>query len=302
MAMVRQQLQFHYLPPSVLDTLHHVELIARGLVEGSLAGLHRSPYLGFSSEFSEYRKYCPGDPIKALDWVVYLRTDRYYIKQFQAETNSRVFVLLDQSASMTLGAKDQRKFNYACYLAAAFLYLAQRQRDAIGLATFSDRVHEFFPARTAPAHLRRLLLHLEGLKPAGPSQASACFARLAEAIPRRSLVVIFTDCLDRDPAFMRQLEQFRYNQCELVLFQVLDPKELTFPYQGLVEFRDLETQEVIEVDAEDYREAYLAELERYNQQLKSVAERMNIWYERLSTETPFERALMGFFHKREKLF
>ncbi len=302
MPVTRDKTVFHYLPPGVLDTLQNVEMVARGLVEGALAGLHRSPYTGFSSEFSEYRKYCPGDPVKFLDWVVYLRTDRYYIKQFHEETNTRVYVLLDVSNSMSLGPRHRQKFNYGCYLAAAFMYLMHRQRDAVGLFTYSDRVQDYFPARTAPAHLRQLLLHLEGLKPAGRSAAAPCFHRAAETIPRRSLVLVFSDFFDLDPAFLRSLEHFRYQQCEVILFQVLDPQETKFPFRGLVEFKDRETGETIEVESEDYRESYLEALQGYNRAAREACNRMDIAFEELATDTPFERALMAYFYKREKLY
>lgn len=293
---------FHYLPPSVLDTLRNVEMIARELVEGTLAGLHRSPYVGFSSEFSEYRKYVPGDPVKFLDWHVFAKTDRYYIKQFHEETNTRCYVLLDVSNSMALGAAGQQKFNYCCYLAAAFMYLVQRQRDAVGLFTYSDAVQEYFPAKGSYSNLRNLLSHLEGLEPTGPSQAAKCFHRIAEEIPRRSLVLIFSDFFDLEPGFLQSLEHFRFNQSEVILFQVLDSLERDFPFQGLVEFEDKETGEIIEVESADYRDSYLGALGSYNAELKANCDRMQVSFEALDTATPFERALLAYFYKREKLF
>lgn len=294
--------RFHYLPPRVLDQLRNVEMVARGLVEGTLAGLHRSPYTGFSSEFSEYRKYVPGDAMKFLDWHVFAKTDRYYIKQFHEETNTRCYVLLDVSASMALGHGSQRKFNYACYLAAAFLYLMQRQRDAVGLFTYAEQVRDYFPAKSSSSHLRQLLLHLEGLRPEGRSNAAASLARAAEAIPRRSLVLVFSDFFDPHPEFLHQLEHLRYNRSEVILFQVLDPLEADFPFKGLIEFEDLETGAIMEVESEDYRASYLAELARYSGQLKAACERMNVTLEGLSTATPFERALLAWFYRRERLF
>ena len=145
------------LSPRMLDSLKNLELVARAMVEGSLTGLHRSPYHGFSSEFSEYRKYCPGDAVKHVDWVAYAKTDRYYVKQYEDETNTRAYIVLDRSGSMALGAAKNHKFNYACYLAAAFLYLMQRQKDAVGLFTYTDRIESYYPAKTSRMHMLSLL-------------------------------------------------------------------------------------------------------------------------------------------------
>lgn len=293
---------FHYLPPDTLDAFRNVELIARGLVEGALTGLHRSPYNGFSSEFSEYRKYCPGDAVRFVDWLAYAKTDRYYVKQFHEETNTRCYVLLDCSGSMGFGEGRLRKFHYCCYCAAAMCYLMQRQHDAVGLATYAETVHDYFPAKSSQGHLRRLLRHLETVRPAGRSAAGPCFHRIAEAIPRRSMVMVFSDFFDADPELVRSLEHFRYNRNEVLLFQVLDRLELEFPYEGLAEFRDLETGEIVEVECEDFRGVYLDSLERYNRELKATTGRMNVHLEVLSTASPFEKALLAVLHKRQRLY
>lgn len=289
------------MPPETLDALRNLELVAKRLVEGTITGLHRSPYHGFSAEFAEHRKYCPGDTVRHVDWLVYAKTDRYYVKQFEEETNTRAYVALDISGSMALGQQRRRKFNYACYLAAAFMYLFQRQRDAVGLFTYADRVHDYFPARGARRHFLSLLAHLEGLKPAGKSNAASCFHRIADEVHRRSLVLIFSDFFDLDPHFVKALEHFRFKQCEVILMQVLDPLETEFPFQGLVDFRDLETGDRIEVEAQDFRDYYLADLEAYNRELRLICNRMDIGFESLSTGGDFARALVAYFHKREKM-
>ncbi|MBP5226935.1 MAG: DUF58 domain-containing protein [Kiritimatiellae bacterium] len=289
------------LTPRLLDSLKHVDWVARMLVEGALTGLHRSPYHGFSSEFSEYRKYCPGDPVKHVDWVAYAKSDRYYVKQYEDETNTRAYIALDCSGSMRMGNGTLHKFHYACYLAAAFIYLMQRQKDAVGLFTFADRVRDYFPARNARLHTLEMLSHIEQLAPDGVTDMAACFHRMAEEVHRRSVVLIFSDFLDPSPDFLKSLQHFRHKGCEVVLFQVLDALETTFPYHGLLAFKDLETGETLEVESEDCREGYLAGLDAYQRQLRQIAGRMNRGFETLNTRTPFERALLAYFHKRERM-
>lgn len=290
------------LTPRMLDTLRNLELVARAMVEGTLTGLHRSPYHGFSSEFSEYRKYCPGDAVKHVDWVAYAKTDRYYVKQYEDETNTRTYVVLDRSGSMALGSAKPHKFHYACYLAAAFIYLMQRQKDAVGLFSYSDKITSYFPAKGSRLHMLSLLAHLETLVPEGRSDAGPCFHRIAEEIHRRSIVLIFSDFFDPTPSFVNSLRQFQHKNCEVLLFQVLAPMETQFPFRGLIEFRDMETGEALEVESEDCREAYLSDLNRYIRDMKRICGRMNMGFETLSTGTPFDRALLAYFHKRERMF
>ncbi len=294
--------QTSFLTPRTLDTLKNLELVARAMVEGTLTGLHRSPYHGFSSEFSEYRKYCPGDAVKHVDWVAYAKTDRYYVKQYEDETNTRSYVILDQSGSMALGGEKSHKFHYACYLAAAFIYLLQRQKDAVGLFTYTDTIQSYFPAKCSRLHMLSLLSHLESLVPNGRSDAAPCFHRIAEEVHRRSLVMVFSDFFDMNPSFVSSLRHFQHKSCEVILFQVLDPLETTFPFRGLIEFRDMETGESLEVESEDCREAYLTDLNGYIQNMKRICGRMNMGFETLNTGTPFDRALLAYFHKRERMF
>lgn len=291
-----------FLTPRTLDTLKNIELVARSMVEGTLTGLHRSPYHGFSSEFSEYRKYCPGDPVRFVDWVAYAKTDRYYVKQYEDETNTRSYVVLDCSGSMALGSGKHHKFNYACYLTAAFIYLMHRQKDAVGMFTYADKILNYFPAQCSRLHMLSLLSHLENLAPDGRSDAEPCFQRIAEEVHRRSIVLIFSDFLDPNESFVQSLRWFQHKNCEVVLFQVLDPVETKFPFRGLIEFRDLETGESLEIESEDCRDTYLADLKSYVQHMKQLCGRMNMSFETLTTDTPFERALLAYFHKREKLF
>ena len=293
---------YEFLTPRTLDALKNIEMVARTMVEGTLTGLHRSPYHGFSSEFSEYRKYCPGDAVKYVDWVAYAKTDRYYVKQYEDETNTRTYVVLDQSASMGLGSAKTHKFHYACYLAAAFIYLMHRQKDAVGLFTYNDKIISYYPAQGSRLHMMSLLSHLEHLMPEGRSDAAPCFHRIAEEIHRRSIVIIFSDFFDMNEQFIGSLRHFQHKSCEVVLFQILDPMETEFPFRGLIEFSDMETGESIEVESEDCRDAYLEDLNRYIRNMKQLCGRMNISFETLSTGTAFDKALLAYFHKRERMF
>ncbi len=294
---------YTYLPASTPETLKNIELVARTLVEGGMLGLHRSPFRGFSSEFAEYRKYSPGDSVRYIDWKTYARSDRYYIKCFEEETNLNAFLLLDTSASM--GMKDAKnapvKFNYACYLAGAFLYLMHQQRDASGLMTWSDTVGECSDCSNTAAHLMSCLKKLETLAPGGESNAGPCLEILAGRIPRRSLVLIFSDFLDRDTSFLKALNHLIFNRCEIVLFQILNEDERSFPYRGLVRFEDLETKNAMELDAEGVRNHYFRAFREYHSALADFCDAHRIALEPMSTAIPFERALAAYFTKREAL-
>ncbi|MFA6658876.1 MAG: DUF58 domain-containing protein [Victivallaceae bacterium] len=296
---------YTYLPSSTLDSLKNIELVARSLVEGGMLGLHRSPYRGFSSEFSEYRKYSSGDDVRHIDWKTYARSDRHYIKCFEEDSNLNSYILLDTSNSMTMqndGAESPAKFNYACYLAAAFMYLAHKQHDAFGLYTWAEQVDNFEGCSNSLSHLTSQLKRLEKLKPGGESDSEKCLSRIAELIPQRSLVLIFSDFLDRNENFIKPLHHLDFKKCEVILFQVMTENELKFPYRGLVRFEDLETAENIEVESESCRSYYLEALRNYNHRLRMFTEHHRMVFETISTATPFESALLAYFSKRTAMY
>ena len=293
---------YHFLPSETLDTLSNIEMVSKYLVEGSIMGLHRSPYRGFSAEFAEYRKYCPGDSVKHVDWFAYAKTDRYYVKQFENETNLNSYIILDISNSMSMPGTKKHKFNYACYMAAAFMYLMQRQRDAVGLFTYNDIIREYYPPRNSRKHMLNLLAVLENISPFGRTDAGKCFHDIAEQISKRSLVLIFSDFLDLDAEFVKSLEHFRYKKAEVILFQILDELELTLPYNGFIEFEDMETGDRIEVESEFSRDSYLKDLTDYIGEVKATCEKRNIMFATINTATPFEKSLLAYFAKREELY
>jgi len=292
-----------YLPPSALDSLQRIDLVARELVEGAMLGLHRSPFRGFSPEFAEYREYAPGDNVKYIDWKCCARTDRYYVKCFEEESNLNGFVLLDTSASMGVpdSAGRPAKFHYAACLAAAFLYLFQRQRDAGALMSWSSAVGECTECSASLAHFLRCMRRLEALKPSGISNAAPCLEKLSERIPRRSMVLIFSDLLDRNPEFYKSLSRLLYNRCEVIIFQVLNQDELEFPYSGVIRFKDPESGQMLELDADGWRDDYMRGLQEWNQSIRKFCDRGRITIEPVSTAIPFERALAAYFTRREAM-
>lgn len=290
-----------FLDPAVIARLGTMELKARTVVEGFLSGLHRSPYKGFSVEFAEYRQYLPGDDLSTLDWKVYARTDRHYVKKFEEETNLECHVLLDLSASMACkGAAPMTKLEYGSVLAASLAYLMNRQRDATGLIAFDDRIVFRMPAGARPGHLHALLLALERFEPGRRSDVGRPLHQLAEALTKRSLVVLISDMLDDPEPVIRGLKHLKFRGTDVVVFQVLDPNELTFPFRGASRFRDVETDQEITAEPSAIRTAYLRELAgltlRYDRELRGAG----IDYVQLDTSQPLDFALLAYLSARAR--
>ena len=290
-----------FLDPAVIARLGTMELKARTVVEGFLSGLHRSPYKGFSVEFAEYRQYLPGDDLSTLDWKVYARTDRHYVKKFEEETNLECHVLLDLSASMAYrGAAPMSKLEYGSVLAASLAFLMNRQRDATGLIAFEDRIVFRMPAGARPGHLHALLLALERLAPGHRSDVSRPLHQLAEALTKRSMVVLISDMLDDPEPVIKGLKHLKFRGSDVVVFQLLDPNELTFPFRGASKFRDVETGEEITADPASVRTAYLRELAgltlRYDRELRGAG----IDYVQLDTSQPLDFALLAYLSARAR--
>jgi uncharacterized protein (DUF58 family) len=229
-----------FLDPAIIARLGTMELKARTVVEGFLSGLHRSPFKGFSVEFAEYRQYLPGDDLSTLDWKVYARSDRHYVKKFEEETNLEAHLLLDTSASMAYrGAAAMSKLEYGCVLAASLAFLMNRQRDAAGLIAFDDRIRFRLPAGSRTGHLHALMLALERMQAGSMSDVGRPLHQLAEALTKRSLVVLISDLLDDPEPAVRGLRHLKFRGTDVIVFQLLDPNELTFPFRGPSKFRDL---------------------------------------------------------------
>jgi uncharacterized protein (DUF58 family) len=290
-----------FLDPGIIARLGTMELKARTVVEGFLSGLHRSPYKGFSVEFAEYRQYLPGDDLNTLDWKVYARTDRHYVKKFEEETNLECHLLLDQSASMAYrGAAPMSKLEYGSVLAASLAFLMNRQRDATGLIAFDEQIRFRLPAAGRPGHLHALLLALERIQPGLRSNVGRPLHQLAEALLKRSLVVLISDLLDDPEPVIKGLRHLKFRGTDVVVFQVLDPNELTFPFKGAAKFKDIETDEEVVADPARARRDYLRELAgltlRYDRELRGAG----IDYVQLDTSQPLDFALLTYLSARAR--
>jgi uncharacterized protein (DUF58 family) len=291
-----------FLDPETIARLGSLDLKARTIVEGFLAGLHRSPFKGFSVEFAEYRQYLPGDDLATLDWKVYARTDRHFVKKFEEETNLDCHILLDVSQSMGYASGAVTKIRYSSFLAAALAYLMNRQRDAVGLITFDDRILSLLPASARAGHLTSLLVTLERLTLGHRTDVAKPLRDLAEAIRKRGLVVLISDLLDDPGRVLEGLKHFKYRGTEVIVFQVLDPAELRFPFEQAARFRDAETADEVLAVPSVVREKYLeaiAELqERYRRELQLAG----IDYVALDTSVPLETGLMHYLMTRRRAY
>src|ERR687887_998948 len=250
-----------FLDPAVIARLGTLELKARTIVEGFLSGLHRSPFKGFSVEFAEYRQYMPGDDLSTIDWKVYARSDRFYVKKFEEETNLECHLMIDVSGSMAYGDHHaMTKFEYGACLAAALAYLMNRQRDAVGLTAFDKEIVSMLPASSRPGHLRSLLVTLDRLKTAHETNVSKPLHQLAESLTKRGMVVLISDLLDDPDAVIRGLKHFQFRGIDVIVFHILDPDEIEFPFERPTRFEDLETREEIMAAPGAVRELYLKQI------------------------------------------
>ena len=291
-----------FLDPATLARLGTLDLTARTIVEGFLTGLHRSPFKGFSVEFAEYRQYLPGDDLATLDWKVYARTDRHFVKKFEEETNLECHILLDVSRSMGYGSGPVTKLQYGSFLAAALAYLMNRQRDAVGLIAFDDEIIEMRPPSARAGHLTSLLVTLERLKLGDQTNVAKPLRDLAEAIRKRGMVVLISDLLDDPARVLEGLKHFRYRGTEVIVFHVLDPAELSFPFEQVARFRDMETaDEVLAVPA-TVRGQYLQAISDLQEQYRRELRLAGIDYTMLNTSVPLETALMSYLLTRRRSF
>jgi uncharacterized protein (DUF58 family) len=286
--------------PTSLAKYGRLALVARDLVEGFLTGAHKSPYKGFSVEFAEHRQYYPGDEIRHIDWRAYGKTDRYFVKEYEEETNLRAHLLVDASGSMNYRGKHPSKFQYAQYVAASLAYLMLHQRDAVGLVTHDTRVREVIPPRATAKHLLRVLHTLEQTQPGGETSMAPLWHELAAQLPRRGLVVILSDCFDQLDLLLRALRHFRHQRHEVLLFHVLAPEEIEFPYTKWTQFRNLEVaNHKLLVDPQRLRKEYLKNFEAFCRQLREQTGQMQVDYHLMRTDAPVDRALGVYLTKRQ---
>ena len=287
------------LDPALLASIADLEMVARVVVDGTVAGLHRSPFHGYSAEFSQYRHYRPGDDLKYVDWKLFARTDRFYTKQYRETTNMLAQVAVDASGSMSYGGSGGvSKLNYARMLAAALSYLISRQGDGVGLVAYDDKIREFIPSRTGPLHLRRLLVRLAGIQPSGQTAAADAFRRAAELLKRRGLFIVLSDLYDEDASVEAELRRAVRMGHEVAVFHVLSREELEFPLHGQVELEDLESGATVVTNAQAIRDAYRRRMRDFVEGWRLRCTSHGIDYTTAVTDLPLDAALRGYLLKR----
>lgn len=303
MAQNSQDLQ-RYLLPEVVSKIKNLELIAKYIVEGFLVGLHKSPFHGFSVEFSEHRQYMPGDNIRDIDWKVYGRTDRYYIKQYEEETNLKANILLDISGSMQYSSHSISKFQYAVYLAAAFSYLLLKQRDAVGITLFSDKIHRHLPPKSTNSYIKFLLTELDK---ASPQQAQTAVSQtlheMAEKIKRPGLIILLSEFLYEDPQkVIEGLRHFRHYQHEVIVFNIMDPNDRFFDFDDEATFIDLETDESLKTQPYLIRHHYQQLINDFYEEIRRECHNMQVDFQTILTNESFDKAMMRYLIKRKRLY
>ena len=290
------------LTPEYISQLSNMELRARLIVEGFLIGMHRSPYHGFSVEFAEHRQYFPGDDIGNIDWKVYGRSDRLYIKQYEEETNLKAYILIDASNSMGFRRDGNvTKLEYASFLAAGLVYLMMKQQDATGLAVYDENVRSFFEPHLTYSYMKLLLTELSDLKPNARTSTATALSTLAERIKRRGLIIVISDFLDDTRSVVTALKHFRHRKNEVIAFHIMDDAERNLDFTGDTLFTDLETGEQISTQVSALKTAYKKSVDSFIHDLKSKCFENDIDYTLISTTMPFDKALTEYLMRRQKI-
>jgi uncharacterized protein (DUF58 family) len=297
------QQTYKYLDPEALGKLKNMSVAARRVVEGFFAGHHRSPFKGFSIEFAEHREYTPGVDPRHLDWRVYGRRDKLYVKQYEEETSLRCYLLIDKSASMGYrsDAAQLTKLEYASFLAASLAYVMAFQHDAVGLITSDTGVQSRIPARQGSSHLQVLLQHLEKTTPSGQTNLAANLHELAESLKRRALIVLISDLFDEPDKVVEALKHFRHKRSEVIVIQTLDPAEIDFPFDDITRIEDLETAREVVSDPQAFRKAYLEELAKFLEVVRGGCRSAGIDYTIARTDEAFDRFLGNYLTRRQAM-
>ena len=289
-----------YLKPEVIRQVARLDLRAKFIVEGFISGLHSSPFQGFSVEFSEHRKYTPGDNIATIDWNVYAKTDRYYTKKFQAETNLTGYLVMDLSGSMGYTYRQElTKFEYGLSLAAALSYLMIHQQDPVGLIAFDHQVCQSLPPKSRRSQLANILALLSKLRPEGKTAIAKSLHQVAGMIRHRSLVMLFSDLLDDFEPIKKALHRLRFTGHDVIIFHILDEAEALFPFEGMLQLEDNESTETLLVDAEGIKADYLEEVAEFRESYRKECHGARIDYVPLHTGMPFDKALMSYLLSRQ---
>lgn len=293
--------EIDFLKPEIISKLSTMELRAKMVVEGFLAGLHKSPFHGFSVEFAEFRQYLPGDEIKKLDWKAYAKTGKFYIKKFEDETNLISNLIIDNSASMGFASGGISKLRYASYIASAISYLSIKQRDAVGITFIDEKINFSLKPVATNSQLKRILTELENIKPSNETNLANILHNLTDKLNRKGLVIILSDLLDEENKMINALKHLRFNKHEVVVFHILDPVELDFTFSGDLNFIDMENKKNLKTNAFQIKKSYKNELNRFINFYKKECLNQNIDYVLLNTKTPFDISLTKYLDKRSRL-
>lgn len=291
-----------YLDPALISKLKTIELKARYVVEGFMIGLHRSPFHGFSVEFSEHRPYMQGDALKNIDWKVYAKSEKYVIKQFEEETNLICHILLDSSKSMNFKHSGKiSKIEYAITLAASLSYLMINQQDSVGLTVYSDKIDGYFPPKSNKIYLKNILAALNNINASGKTSTAVCLNQIAEKIKKRGLTIIISDLFDNPDSIISAFKHIRYKKNEVIVFQILDPSEKNFGFDGDAVFIDSETGSELTTQPHHIQKAYQSAMGEFISKIKNECLNYGIEYNLIETDQPFDKAILSYFMKRARM-
>ncbi len=291
-----------FIDPQTLTRIASLELIARTVVEGFISGLHRSPHLGFSVNFAEYRSYRPGDDIRKIDWKVYGRTDRFFVKEYEGETNTGIHLILDCSRSMTYASRGISKLEYGQFLAASLGYFAFKQRDAVGFISYDDDVIDYIPARGSIGHLNTVLHAIEKARPGEKTDFESSLVRVSDRIRRRGIVVVISDLYEEPEKVMSGLRHLAFRGNDVIVFQILDPNELRFDFPDAAQFVDMETRSEMHVIPDYIRQEYRKVLTSQIAQFEKECRKDRMDFMLIDTSQPLDSALFGYLVRREQLY
>ena len=289
------------LSPEIISRLNNLSLKARYVVEGFMVGLHKSPYHGFSVEFSEHRAYGAGDEIRHVDWKLWGKTDRYFVKQYEEETNLKAYLLIDQSLSMNYASNKISKLEYAKLISASLGYLMLKQQDAVGLTLFDDRIRVNIPARSKRSHLNVILSKMEKIKAGPETRMAPVLHSTAEVIKKRGLIILISDLFDTQEEVLSGLQHFRYKGHEVIVFHIMDPQEMKLDFSQRTRFRDMESGEEIITDPWHIQKEYQRDMEKFCNNYKIQCRQNNIDYIQLSTDSSLDMALSEYLLKRKRM-
>jgi len=289
-----------FIDPKVLIKIQNLELVARTVVEGFVSGLHRSPYMGFSVDFAAYRVYQPGDEIKRIDWNVFSRSDKLYIKLYEGETNTRVLVMLDISGSMNYGSGDIKKIDYARILAASLTYFSHHQRDGVGLLTFDTQVRAHVPSSRRRGQLLTILAEIDRIQPSEQTEFRKPLRFLAEYLTRRGVIVVISDLYDEPDNIISGLKALKAKGNDIIVFHIMDNFELTFPFQDMAQFEDMETTRKLHVIPEYLRKQYLSILNDHMEKIRKELAGIRVDYCLMDTSKPLDQGLFTYLAARSR--